>query len=198
MANIENHGDVTNQNVFNIQNMSGNVNSSYVFMSPQFTTANGMKSIGVSLNTNYYNLFVIGVETFSAGHFIVPKDRALTEYMAPETKALFSSLSDDAITQIKTFPSLFLSENHDYGRTDEDHQACYGLVTDVRVQDNGIKIHFQPLSSIPQQRLNEIIFQLAIDGTTGFKELNHTHWAIKRLNLIEELRAAGISVLAPT
>lgn len=198
MASIDNHGDVANQNVFNIKNMSGNVNSSYVFMSPQFTTANGMKSIGVSLNTNYYNLFVIGEETFCDGHFIVPKDRALTESMSPETKALFSSLSDDAITQIKTFPSLFLSENHDYGRTDEDHQACYGLVTDVRVQDNGIKIHFQPLSSIPQQRLNEIIFQLAIDGTTGFKELNHTHWAIKRLNLIEELRAAGISVLAPT
>lgn len=198
MANIENHRDITNQNVFNIQSMSGNVNSSYVFVSSQFTTANGMKSTGVSLNTNYYNLFVIGEETFCDGHFIVPKDRALTEYMAPETKVLFSSLSDDAITQIKTFPSLFLSENHDYGRTDEDHQACYGLVTDVRVQDNGIKIHFQPLSSIPQQRLNEIIFQLAIDGTTGFKELNHTHWAIKRLNLIEELRAAGISVLAPT
>ena len=123
MASIDNHGDVANQNVFNIKNMSGNVNSSYVFMSPQFTTANGMKSIGVSLNTNYYNLFVIGEETFCDGHFIVPKDRALTESMSPETKALFSSLSDDAITQIKTFPSLFLSENHDYGRTDEDHQA---------------------------------------------------------------------------
>ena len=198
MANIDNHGDVNNQNVFNIQTMSGNVSASYVFMASQFTTTNGMKNIGVSLNTNYYNLFVIGAETYSDGHFIVPKDRALTESMAPETKALFSNLDDEAIAQIKTFPSLFASENRGYGKTDEDHQACYGLVTDVRVQDNGIKIHFQPLSSIPQQRLNELIFQLAIDGTASFNELNRTHWAIKRLNLIEELRAARISVLAPT
>lgn len=198
MANIDNHGDVNNQNVFNIQTMSGNVSASYVFMASQFTTTNGMKNIGVSLNTNYYNLFVIGAETYSDGHFIVPKDRALTESMAPETKALFSNLDDEAIAQIKTFPSLFASENRGYGKTDEDHQACYGLVTDVRVQDNGIKIHFQPLSSIPQQRLNELIFQLAIDGTSSFNELNRTHWAIKRLNLIEELRAARISVLAPT
>ena len=198
MANIDNHGDVTNQKVINIQNMSGNVGVSYVFMSSQFTTANGIKNISVSMNTNYYNLFVIGAETYSDGHFIVPKDRALTESMAAETKSLFSSLSDEAIAQIKTFPSLFASENRGYGKTDEDHQACYGLVMDVRIQDNGIKIHFQPLSPIPQQRLNEMAFQLGIQGMPTFNELNRTHWAIKRVNLIEELRSAGISVLAPT
>jgi hypothetical protein len=198
MAKIDNHGDVTNQKVINIQNMLGNVGVSYLFMSSQFTTAGGMINTGVSLNTNYYNLFVIGEETYSDGHFIVPKDRALTESMAPETKTLFSSLSDDEIAQIKTFPSLFASENRGYGKTDEDHQACYGLVTDIRVQDNGIKIHFQPLSPISQQRLNEIIYKLGIQGTPSFNELNRTHWAIKRVNLIEELKAAGISVLAPT
>ena len=31
-----------------------------------------------------------------------------------------------------------------------------------------------------------------------FNELNRTHWAIKRVNLIEELQAVGISLLAPT
>lgn len=198
MTNIDNHGDVTNQTVINIQNMSGNVGTSYVFMSSQFTTASGMKNTGVSLNTNYYNLFVIGEETYTDGHFIVPKDRALTEGMAPETKALFSTLSDEAIAQIKMLPSLFTSENRGFGKTDDTHQACYGLVTEIRVQDNGIKIHFQPLSAIPQQRLNEMAFQLAIQGTPAFNELNRTHWAIKRVNLIEELKAAGISVLAPT
>ncbi len=143
-------------------------------------------------------MFVIGEETFTEGHFTVPKDRALTQSMTPENMARFSSLSDEAIAQIKTFPSLFASENHHYGKTVEDHLVTYGFVTDVRIQDNGIKVHFIPLCQFPQQRLNEIAYQIAIQSASTFNELNRTHWAIKRLNLIEELRSAGISVLTPT
>lgn len=152
----------------------------------------------VNLKLDYYNLFVIGDETFCDGHFIVPKDRALTESTSQDVKAQFAALSEDAILQIKTFPSLFTSENHRYGKTDDTHQAYFGLVTDVRIQDNGIKIYFRPLSAIPQQRLNEIAFKLAIQSASSTNELNRTHWAIKKVNLIEELKAAGISVLAPT
>ena len=198
MASIENHGTVTNQTVINIQSMAGNIGSPCFVMPSQISTTGSKNAITFALNTDYYNLFVIGNETFLDGHFIVPKDRALTQSMTPENKAQFSSLSDEAIERIKTFPSLFASENHCFGKTDDDHCAIFGLVSEVRIQDNGIKIHFCSLWPIQQQRLNEIIFQLAIEGTTSFNELNRTHWAIKRLNLIEELRAAGISVLAPT
>ena len=198
MANIENHANVGNQTVIQIQNMSGSIGIPYVVIPQQVSTTRNAPNTTFTLNTDYYNLFVIGTETFSDGHFIVPKDRALTESMTPENKAQFSALSDEAIARIRTFPSIFASENHYYGKTDDDHQAIFGIVKEVRIQDNGIKIHFQSLWPIPQQRLNEIIFQLAIDGTTSFNELDRTHWAIKRVNLIEELRAAGISVLAPT
>lgn len=152
----------------------------------------------VSLNLDCYNLFVIGEEDFQGGHFIVPKDRALTESMSTEAKKQFSALSADAIAQIRTFPSLFTSENHQYGRTDDDHTAYFGLVTDVKIQDNGIKVYFHKLSAIPQQKLNELAFELAFGKAASFNELNRTHWAIKRVNLIEELRTVGISVLAPT
>lgn len=198
MANIENHANVGNQTVIQIQNMSGSIGIPYVVIPQQVSTTRNAPNTTFTLNTDYYNLFVIGTETFSDGHFIVPKDRALTESMTPENKAQFSALTDEAIARIRTFPSIFASENHYYGKTDDDHQAIFGIVKEVRIQDNGIKIHFQSLWPIPQQRLNEIIFQLAIDGTTSFNELDRTHWAIKRVNLIEELRAAGISVLAPT
>lgn len=160
-------------------------------------TGNAMNTC-VSLNLDSYNLFVIGEEDFQGGHFIVPKDRALTESMSDEAKEQFSALNANAITQIRTFPSLFASENHQYGRTDADHMAYFGLVTDLRIQDNGIKVYFYKLSAIPQQKLNEIAFELALGKATLFNELNRTHWAIKRVNLIEELRTAGISVLAPT
>lgn len=158
----------------------------------------GIVNTNVTLNMDYYNLFVIGNETFCDGHFTVPKERALTESMSPEAKAQFSSLNEEAVSQIKTFPSLFMSENHSYGKTDDTHQACFGFVTDVKIQDNGIKIHFRPLWPIPQQRLNEIASQIALQRASSFNELNRTHWAIKKVNLIEELKAAGISVLAPT
>ena len=158
----------------------------------------GSGGTNVTLNMDYYNLFVIGDETYSDGHFTVSKDRALTECMSQEAKDQFSALGKDAVSQIKTFPSIFACENHGYGKTDDTHQAYFGLVTDVRIQDNGIKIHFRPLSTIPQQRLNEIAYKLAIQSASSTNELNRTHWAIKKVNLIEELKAAGISVLAPT
>lgn len=153
-----------------------------------------------ALCTEYYNLFVIAGETFADGHFTVPKDRALTssEGIVAEITAQFAALTPEAISAIKTFPSLFTSENHQYGYTDADHLAFLGVVTDIRIQENGIKIYFQKFCSIPQQRINEIMFNLAIKGKPSYNELNRTHWAIKRVNLIEELRSAGISLIVPT
>jgi hypothetical protein len=198
MGNIENHANVENQTVINIQNMSGGIGVPYVIVPSPVSTTGGVTNTAITMNTDYYNLFVIGNETFSEGHFIIPKNRALTDSMTPENKAQFSTLSNDAIAQIKTFPSLFASENQNYGKTGDDHYAIFGLVSEVRIQDNGIKIRMLPLCSVPQQRLNEIAKKLAIEGASSLNELNRTHWAIKRLNLIEELREAGISVLAPT
>ena len=176
-------------------NVNNVVNLIIPMMSPR---SGGSINTNIALNMDYYNLFVICDETFCDGHFTIPKDRALTESMSPETKVQFSALSDEAVSQIKTFPSLFASENHSYGKTDDDHQACFGLVTGVKIQDNGIKIHFRPLWPVPQQRLNEISSKIALQSASSFNELNRTHWAIKKVNLIEELKSAGISVLAPT
>lgn len=152
------------------------------------------------INTEYYNLFVVGGEVFDESFFLVAKDRALTvaEGVAPEISAQFAALTSEAIATIKTFPSLFTSENRHYGRTDADHLALFGVVTDIRTQENGIKVYFQKFCSVPQQKLNEIAFNLAIKGSSSFNELNRTHWAIKKIDLIEELRAAGVSVLVPT
>lgn len=145
MGNVENHANVGNQTIINIQNMSGSIGTPCIVMPSQCPTTGDITNMSFALNTDYYTLFVIGDETFSEGSFIVPKDRALTESMTPENKAQFSALADEAIAQIKTFPSLFMSENHQYGKTDDDHSAIFGIVSEVRIQDNGIKIHFRAL-----------------------------------------------------
>jgi len=147
---------------------------------------------------DYYSLFVIGDETFTSDHFLVPKDRALTESTMQELKDSLASLSPDAVATIKTFPALFASENHFYGRTDDAQNAYYGFVTDIKIQDNGIKVYFRPLNSVPQQKLNDIASELGLGRASSFNELNRTHWAIKKINLIEALRDAGISVFALT
>ena len=152
------------------------------------------------LNRDYYNLFIMGGETFTAfsgGHFIVQKDRALTENVSPDIEKAVNSLHTGAIEFIKTLPTIFASENTRYGRSDDVQQAYFGMVTDVRVQDNGIKIYYQTLNAISQKKLNEIMRELAIDGRPTFNELDRTHWTIKRVNLVEELRDAGITVYAP-
>ena len=165
-----------------------------------FASANGaLYNATTKISSEYYNLFVVGDEPFNEGFFLIDKDRALTvsEGVSADISEQFASLSPEAQAAIKTFPSIFASENHQYGHTDEAQLAVFGVVTDIRIQENGIKIYYQRFCNIPQQRLNEIMLRLAIRGSSSFNELNRTHWTIKRINLIEELRAAGISVLAP-
>ena len=158
----------------------------------------GQQNTSVTINTDCYNLFVMGGEEFDRDHFLVPKDRALTESTSQEMKDKYAHLDDAAIEELKKFPAIFASENEMYGRTTAEHRAIYGLIRDIKVQDNGIKVSFYPLSYIPQQRLNELCFELGISKASGYNEFNRTHWALKRINLIEALTDAGISVLAPT
>ncbi len=81
-----------------------------------------------------------------------------------ELKALCAALTPEAIEIVKTFPALFCSENHHFTKTDPDHMAYYGYVTDIKVQDNGIKIYFTKLNAFPQQILIDIAAELCIGG----------------------------------
>lgn len=60
------------------------------------------------------------------------------------------------------------TENHSYGKNDEAHYAHYGIITDIKVQDNRIKIYYQFLNSIPQQKLNKLLFELGLRGNSSF------------------------------
>lgn len=154
---------------------------------------------GASLdfNPDYYNLIVVGNDDLDEPrHFLVRKDRALTESTAKELKEKYAALTPEAISIIKTFPAIIATENRQYGKTGSEHKAVYGIITDIKVQDNGIKIYYQVLNWVPQQKLNELTAELGIEGTTCFNELNRMHWAIKKVNMIEVLREAGLRVFS--
>lgn len=154
-------------------------------------------SASLEFNPNYYNLIVVGNDDLDEPrHFLVRKDRALTESTAKELMERYATLTPEAISIIKTFPAIIATENRQYGKTESDHKAVYGIITDIKIQDNGIKIYYQVLNWIPQQKLNELAPELGIDGTSNFNELNRMHWAIKKINMVEVLREAGLRVFS--
>lgn len=185
------------QKIYNVQHAdkvtTGNINTTIILNPSQKGSPSASSTAGKS--RDFYNLFVLGGEEFSGfekGHFTIMKERALTEYMSPDIKDFVDSLSSEAIELIKTFPAIFCSENDQYGTCADSQIAYLGLVTDIKVQDNGIKVYYQTLYDLPQKRLNEIIFDLGISGTDSFNEFNRTHWCIKRIDLIAALQEAGI------
>ena len=162
---------------------------------PMMPPLNGTFYVPLRVNREYYNLFVIGIEEFDKPYFKVPRERVLNQCMTDETKRRFEVLTPETIEEIKTLPSLFLAENRPYGRADDDQRVIYGFVSDVKIYDNDVKIYFCGYKSdIVQQRLNEMLDELGLIGDQHFNELNRTHWAIKRVDLIQELYEANLPV----
>ena len=63
------------------------------------------------------NLFVAYDEdTWKTSPATFDKSRCLTEYILPEYKAAYGSLTVDAIENIKRIPCLFAVENHSHER----------------------------------------------------------------------------------
>lgn len=147
---------------------------------------------------DYYNLFVQGCDDYLDNeYFYVAKDRALNTGMTSDSiRDEINALRPEDIERIKTFPAIICAENHKYGKTDEEQMAYYGVVYDIKVQDNGIKIYYRILNNIRQQILNEHLFELGLTGNDRLNELNRTHWAIKRIDLVTTLREIGVSVFS--
>ena len=149
------------------------------------TGANGQQS---PANVDYYNLFV-GFDPFSSDHFLMPKDRVLTEYITDELRSRFGGLDDSAIAEIKRLPSIIVEE-YSKGSAD-DKNAVFAFVTDIRKQQNGVMVYFQRFFPIPVTVLVENEYAL---GTANGFESFRTHWTIKNINLLQVLQDACIKM----
>ena len=148
-----------------------------------------------TIDREYYNIFVLGIEEFDKPYIKMPRDRSLNQYMSKETMNLFDALTPEMLARIKTMPSLFMAESRHYGRPDDDQRVIYGFVSDIKVYDNDVKIYFCGYKNdIPQNAINGLLDELGLIGNTSFNELNRTHWSIKRVDLIQELYEASIQV----
>ena len=192
-ANLNQYGNESTQIAY-VQHYDATTNQTVLIMQGTQPASGTVIGQGVTFNYDCFNFFVLGTEQYDGATFMVPKNRALTESTSDEMKAQCAALTPEAIEIVKTFPALFCSENHYFTKTDPDHMAYYGYVTDIKVQDNGIKIYFTKLNTLPQQVLIDLAADLCIGGAKAYNELRRTHWAIKRVNLVEVLEKAGYRV----
>jgi len=148
----------------------------------------------------YYHLFVMGIEQFpKVGyyHFNAQSKDALTIYISDDTKEKYQHLTPDVIPVLKSFPALFMQENHgpDYGQAAPEQYVSKGVVTSIAVTDNGIRIDCALTGCFPQQLINQYSDEFAVftrGATKRFSEINTTHWTIKRMNLELILQECGI------
>lgn len=159
-----------------------------------------------TINLDFYNLFVINGETYSSSYFTIDTNRALTVVhgTAQHIHDRLAVFDESAIAELKSYPAVFTSENYRYNypeKTSEEQYAFYGFVTDIKPLQNGkIKVFFQkmPMCNIPHSLLNQILIELDIQGNDKINEFDKTHWAVKNVNLIEEMKLKGIGLLIPT
>lgn len=181
-------GTIENMNV-SIQNIS--------VVPPLITPQLKAQPKRVAADRSHYNLFVTsGVDWLKPDEavFKVEHDRVLSEYMENSIKAEFSTLSDEATARIRLFPSIFANENNAFGHTDENQILAFGFVKQLKVRRNGVMIYPDVRCYLPQQRLNEALFELDISGTDSFNEFNRMHWSIKKIDLIDELQELGFNL----
>lgn len=161
---------------------------------PQLITQ-APKPATLSLNNEYYNLIVGGeMDFYNIQPFTLSIDRSLKEYMGDELVKEFPISSSETQKRVLTFPSIFANENISYGHTDEYQVLGLGYIRQLKVRHEAVKIYPHIIYLLPQQRLNESLFDLDIRGNSSFNEFNRTHWCIKKVDLIAELRELGFQL----
>lgn len=184
-------------NLFIDNNNGGVVNINYTASQTQGISAEQILAIS-RFSKQYYQLIVtLDPDIFTSNIIKVPADRALPKYLLPEDLFnRYSSLSDEAIEELKTFPAIICNENTDYkGETDPNQQAMYCYIRKINIIHGEIKIVYQPIATFPQSVLcdqtNAVFFGLLMD--CSLTDLNHSAWTIHRANLFEAFREAGLA-----
>ncbi len=136
-----------------------------------------------SLSQSYFNL-IIGYNPFEKNYIVVARQRALTEYISDDVRSEFAALDEKAIGKIKKMPAIISSERED----NDGQHAVFAFISDIKIQDNGIKVYFQRYFPIPFSFLIDNQSALAMHGF----ELTRTHWTIKKIDLIEVMYEAGV------
>lgn len=143
--------------------------------------------------TKFYNLIVGGINTAiyknnskTCGYFIMPKNRIINSWCDSLVKPL-SKLGTKEKNILISLPTIFAVDQGPLGHKDGD-LAHYGFVRKINVLGDNVKIVFEIISSFSQLELYKNNFEFNIKNF----ELYNTHWAVKEVDLEEELSLSDI------
>ncbi|MBT9779627.1 TIR domain-containing protein [Clostridium sp. MCC353] len=142
------------------------------------------------LRGNRYNLLVSSCEdAWEADSYQLERSRCLTSYTSKTIKEVYGELGIKQIAEIKSYPCIFAYEDY------AGKNAYIGYITDMVIREKAIKFYFQKQGVLTYDDLHKYAFEFDIELTGSITELMHTHWTIKDINLVEEIKKRGISVL---
>jgi len=112
--------------------------------------------------------------------------RVIRTFTDDDLKEKYKLLDAAAVSELQSFPALFAYEDQ------LQAEAHVGFITAVRRRGDDIKIEYrfwEDVPPIPASKLKELSWDLDIDKKL---EINHTHWAVKRIDLLDVLVEAGL------
>lgn len=132
----------------------------------------------------YYNLLITADEEAWFGKTYKMELSRFLEFTDTSVRNIFQNLeNENIINEIQEFPCLFLNE---IGRGDFGY---IGRMSNLKIRSKYIGFTFEKMKKIPIENIKRLGFELDIDvSKRGITELHRTHWAIKKVNLLDELK----------
>ena len=189
----------TGEKNVHVNNQAGGIVTINVHL-PQRDTGGSAEEMMViqSFSKSYYQLLVTCEDDVFINNVItVSADRALSCHLVPpEIFERCSSLSDEGVEELKTFPALICRENTELkGNTDPNQKAIYAYIRRVQKVGRNIKIAFHPIMPLLQIQMcnkkNAIYFDLNMD--CAITDLNYSAWSVHKVNLFEAFDEAGLA-----
>lgn len=122
-------------------------------------------------------------ESWSTSPHEFDKSRVAVEYTTDEISERYKALDENAIRELQSFPTLFVTEG-------ESTDSRIGFITNIKVRSKSVIIHFEFDPVLPVLPAGSIE-KLRIELDLGQWELSRTHWAIKDEDLLEILIRHG-------
>ncbi len=188
----------TGSNNVNVTNLSGGTVNFNITYQPGGSDNSAETIMAIqSFSKEYYQLIVTCEEDVFANNLVtVLASRALTKDKVPaEIFERCSTLSDTGIEELKRIPAIICRENTaPKGVTDPNQWAMFAYIKKIHVAGKNIKIVFNPIAPIQQQKLcdrrNAVFFGLNMD--CAYTDLNYSAWSVHKTNLFEAFDEAGI------
>lgn len=188
----------TGSNNVNINNQEGGTVNIHYHLPLQETSSNTEMIMAIQqFSKEYYQLIVTAeAETFENDTVTVSTQRALCQNLVPpEIFDRCSTLSEEGIRELMTFPAIICRENTELGGiTDPNQTAIYAFIKRIMKVGKNIRIAFQPIMPLYQIKLcdrrNAIFFDLNMG--CAVTDLNRSAWSVHKVNLFTAFDEAGI------